>query len=238
MISIHDDAYWRKKSVVYKISLAFQCLFGIYKTLYFNVKYFGVKGLKFPVILSSKVKLKKCKGKVIINSTFYTGMIKLGFTTSENFDNSKYSFLWINDGIVIFKGTAGLKNGVVIRNYGKLTFGNEFHISSPSTIICYKEIEFGDDILIGWNCEFADGDAHKIYHINDEEKNRCNEDKNIIVGNHVWFCANVKVQKGVKIGDNIIVAANSIIYKSIEKNNVIVGGNPIKILKENINWQV
>ena len=42
---------------------------------------------------------------------------------------------------------------------------------------------------------------------------------------------NVIVLKGVRIGQNSIIAAGSIVTKSIP-SNCIAGGNPAKILKE------
>lgn len=235
---IHNDDYWKKRSIKSKLYLGLQILLGIPKTLIFNTYYFGIAGLKIPVLLSYKVKLKKLRGQVVIDAPLKSAMIKLGFTTSEMFDNSKESFLWINDGVVTFKGKAGIRNGVVLRNYGELVLGDEFHISSPSRIVCYKKIVFGKDILIGWNCHFEDGDAHKIFIDTDELMTRLNNDAQITIGDHVWFCANVQVHKGVTIGNNVVVAANSVLLKPFVGDNMVIGGMPIRCLKSNINWRV
>ena len=40
---------------------------------------------------------------------------------------------------------------------------------------------------------------------------------------------------GVKIGDNVVVGAGAVVTKDVP-NNVIVGGNPAKIIKENFEW--
>lgn len=237
-IPVHNDAYWAKRSFKSVVYLAWQVICGMPKSIIFNLKYFGLKGLKLPVLCSYKVKLSKLRGYVEVNSRYHFGMIKLGFTAPEMYDNHKLSFVWVNDGLITFKGTAGIRNGVAIRNYGYLTFGNEFHVSSPSTIICYKKIIFGDDVLIGWNCEFTDGDAHKIYAIGDEKKKRLNEDKTIIIGDHVWVAANVKVLKGTVVGNNVVIAAGSILTKPIQGDNQIIGGHPARVIKEGINWYV
>jgi acetyltransferase-like isoleucine patch superfamily enzyme len=235
---IRNEAYWKKRSIKETIYLIWQILLGIPKTVFFNVHYLGVKGFKMPVLCSYKVKLVKPFGKVIINASYKFGMIKLGFTAPETYDNSKLSFIWVNDGVIEFKGNAGIRNGVSIRNYGKLVLGEEFHISSPSTIICYKGISFGRDVLIGWNCEFSDGDAHKIYSLETQQCTTINTDKEIVIGNHVWFGANSKIYKGVHIGNNVIVAGGSIIVKSIRGDNQIIGGYPTRILKSGVNWRV
>ncbi len=235
---MRNESYWKKRNLREVIYLGWQILMGMPKTIFFNLHYLGIKGLKMPILCSYKVKLVKPYGRVIIDSNYRFGMIKLGFTASEMYDNSKLSFIWINDGVIKFKGNAGIRNGVSIRNYGKLVLGDEFHISSPSVIICYKGISFGKDVLIGWNCEFTDGDAHKIYALQDKQCTTTNVDREIVIGNHVWFGANSKIYKGVHIGDNIVVAGGSIIVKSIKGNNQVIGGFPTKVLKSDINWRV
>lgn len=233
------EEYWQKKSLKRKIYLMIQVLLGLPKSIFFNFYYFGLKGVKLPVLLSHKVKFHKLKGKVLINSKYKIGMIKLGFQAPEMYDNSKLSFIWINDGLVEFGNSASIRNGSVIRNYGHLILGENFHVSAPSRIICYKHIQFGKDILIGWDCEFSDGDAHKIYNLIDKNKeNRMNINRPIIIGDKVWFSAHTKVLKGVKLGNNMVIAEGTILCKSFETSNIVVGGNPLRILKENIIWDV
>ena len=236
--SVRDEVYWKKRSLKETLYLVWQVLLGLPKTIIFNFHYFGIKGLKLPVLCSYKVKFLKLRGKVIIDLDHRFAMIKLGFTAQGAYDNSKLSFLWINDGIIRFKGNAGIRNGVSIRNYGLLVFGDRFHISSPSTIICYKGVTFGDDVLIGWNCEFFDGDAHKIYILDGEKRIHINENKEIVVGDHVWFGANSKIYKGVHIGNNVVVAGNSVVVRPIVGDNLIIGGFPAKVLRSGIDWTV
>ena len=233
------EEYWGKKSIMPKLILLWELLIGLPKSIVFNCWYFGLSGLKLPVLLSYKAKIKKMKGQVKIHGRLKTGMIKLGFTAPEMYDNSKLSFVWINDGLIEFMNKASMRNGTSIRNYGHLIFGDGFHISAPSRIICYRHIQFGDDILIGWDCEFTDGDAHKIYAIDDEQQiERLNPNKPIIIGNKVWFAAHSKILKGVNIGDNSVVAEGTLLTKSFVEGNVVIGGNPAKILKRNIVWKI
>ena len=41
--------------------------------------------------------------------------------------------------------------------------------------------------------------------------------------------------KGVQLHNNTIVASGSIVTKSFQPN-ILLGGNPAKVLKENVNW--
>lgn len=52
----------------------------------------------------------------------------------------------------------------------------------------------------------------------------------IIIGNDVWIGARVLILPGVEVGERSIIAAGSIVTKDIP-SNVIVGGNPAKIIR-------
>lgn len=236
--SIHDDNYWKKRDISLTLLMVFQAIVGLPKSIIFNLHYFGIKGLSLPVLCSSNVKLTKMRGKVVISPNIKTAGIKLGFTNSEMFKFEKKRLNWINDGLIEFRGKAGIHSGSIIRNYGHLIFGADFHVSSPSTIICYKKIQFGDDVLIGWNCEFMDGDAHKVFRIDSDGKERLNIDKSIKIGNHVWVASGVRVLKGSSTGNNTIIASGSILTKPFTDNNVVIGGNPARILKKDVDWKV
>ena len=55
--------------------------------------------------------------------------------------------------------------------------------------------------------------------------------KPIEVGNNVWIGGNVVVLPGVKIGDNCVIGAGSVVVKDIPENSVAVG-NPCKVIKK------
>lgn len=51
----------------------------------------------------------------------------------------------------------------------------------------------------------------------------------VSIGNHVYIGTNSLIMPGVIIGDNVLVAAGSVVTKSVP-SNVVIGGNPAKIL--------
>jgi putative colanic acid biosynthesis acetyltransferase WcaF len=53
----------------------------------------------------------------------------------------------------------------------------------------------------------------------------------ITIGSGVWICADAFIGPDVTIGDNVIVAARAVVTRDVPAN-VIVAGNPAKIIKE------
>ena len=119
---------------------------------------------------------------------------------------------------------------------------NEIHIGSDSTttgdvdlsVIEGTKLYIGKDCMISSNIYIATGDGHSVC---DMEGRRKNFSKDIVIGNHVWIGTRVIVGKGARIGDNSIVAAGSVcMTTNNEEQNVVIGGNPAKIVKRWINW--
>lgn len=51
----------------------------------------------------------------------------------------------------------------------------------------------------------------------------------VTVGNNVYIGNNTLVMPGVTIGDNVLIAAGSVVTKSVP-NDVVIGGNPARII--------
>lgn len=163
-------------------------------------------------------------------------MIQIGFEGVGIFD-AKYSrSIWQVSGTVIFNGTAVIGHGSKI-SVGKdavLTIGNHFCITAESSIVCQKEITFGDDVLISWENLFIDTDFHHVKQNNDT----INSPKKIIIGNHVWIGCRCTILKGSILPDNSIIGAQSLINRSFNSKRTIIGGSPAKVLKTNVDWSV
>jgi acetyltransferase-like isoleucine patch superfamily enzyme len=62
-----------------------------------------------------------------------------------------------------------------------------------------------------------------------DEKGRRYLYRRVEIGNNVFIGVNSIIMPGVKIDDNVIVAAGSVVTKSVP-SGVIIGGNPAKII--------
>lgn len=55
--------------------------------------------------------------------------------------------------------------------------------------------------------------------------------KPVTIGNNVWIGGRAVINHGVTIGDNVVVASGAVVTKDVP-NNVVVGGNPARIIKK------
>lgn len=100
--------------------------------------------------------------------------------------------------------------------------------SNNISLISAQRISIGDDCLVGDNLLVMDTDFHGI----DPARRRTSSGtaKPVIIGKNVWFGSRVVVQKGVTIGDNSIIASQSVVTRDVPANSV-AGGNPAKVIR-------
>jgi len=93
---------------------------------------------------------------------------------------------------------------------------------SGVAIGAYEKITIGDNVLCGANVTITDFDWHSSRY--------ASESRPVTIHDNVWLGLNVTVLKGVEIGCNSIIGANSLVVTDIPAN-VIAGGNPCKVIK-------
>lgn len=207
---------------------------GIIKTLYFNLNKFGLKGLKLPILISRSTKILDNSGEINLERIKF-GDIKIGFSGVGIFDYKYQRTIIQNTGKIIFKGKANIGLGSRIVNTGELEIGKQFNISAYTTIICYKKIKFGNNILISWENLIMDTDFHKIKDI----KNGIilNKDESIVIEDNVWIGCRNTILKGAYIDSYSVIASNSLVNASFKNNPNIIIGDKNKIIKRNIYWE-
>lgn len=221
-----------------KIKELLEVLLGLPKSIYLNLRVFGIsKGLSLPILISSKTKLNSIyKGCIEINENCSFGTIKIGINYGP-FERGKgrQTYININSGKIIFKGKANIASDSVLNvTSGICIFGENFIANNGFICSCENSIEFGNDVLFGWACSVMDGDGHRI--IQGKSNEIINESKPIIIEDHVWIAANSTILKGALIKKNCVIAFNSIINKKYFEENVILGGKPAHIVKREIQW--
>ena len=126
---------------------------------------------------------------------------------------------------------------------GQCTIG-DFTLLNGALIMAEEKIEIGSHCLISWNVGIADSDFHPLdpaQRLVDAQalapyfKDRPARPKlrtaPVKIADNVWIGMNAVILKGVTIGENCVVAAGSVVTKSVEPNTV-VAGNPAVVVKQ------
>ena len=89
-------------------------------------------------------------------------------------------------------------------------------------------VTIGSDVLIGPNVQL-----YTATHPMDAKtrKTWLESAKPISIGNDVWIGGHAVICPGVSIGNGVVIGSGAVVTKSVP-DNVFVGGNPAKIVKE------
>ena len=128
-------------------------------------------------------------------------------------------------------------NGVILRGVPKILYGRNIkwgtgiRINDNVFLHAVNGIEIGDNTTLSYGTTILT----ESYNVDDWEAylKRQHKGDSVYIGKNVWICANVTILPGVRIADNIIVAAGSVVTKNLENKYSIYAGNPA-VYKKNL----
>jgi acetyltransferase-like isoleucine patch superfamily enzyme len=152
------------------------------------------------------------------------------------FHRRPLSFITIGDNCVFRSDSKSNLVGVnrhcmisTLRENSQIIIGNSCGFSG--TVVGSAEyIHIGNNVLCGANTLITDTDWHPVDPVARLKKDGTSESKPVYIEDNVWLGINCIVLKGVTIGTNSIIGANSVVTKNIP-SNVIAAGNPCKVIK-------
>ncbi len=113
-------------------------------------------------------------------------------------------------------------------DYGtQIEIGENFFANYNCTILDCAKVSFGNDVLLGPNVSIYTA-QHPI-----DAKRRSEgweSAQPVSIGSDVWIGGNVVILPGVKIGNNVVIGAGSVVTKDIP-DSVVAVGNPCKVIK-------
>lgn len=110
----------------------------------------------------------------------------------------------------------------------KIKIGNNTRING-AYIHAKKEIVIGDSCVVASGVNIIDSNGHAL--VSFDRAKDVDIPKEVVIGNNVWICINSIILKGTTIGDNCVVAANSVV-KGYFPPNCVIQGNPATIISE------
>lgn len=128
---------------------------------------------------------------------------------------------------------------------GKIIIEEDVHIGPFSTIGAKDLVYIKRLSMISTKVDIIDNNNHPVHPQDRMVMNtkggkpwlktwEYSNSKPIYIGENTWIGKNSLILKGVNIEDNSIVAANSVVTKSVPQN-CIAAGNPAKVVKTDIN---
>lgn len=175
------------------------------------------------------------EGKTLVGgSELETTMQKIAIETQEQLGEINYTY----------QTDLEMKNAV--EKILERDVPETVRIRQPFYMDFGKNVEFGEDVFVNGACHFQDhggiriGDNAFIGHQvilatldHDLAPNKRNDmhPAPIVIEDDVWIGSSSLVLKGITIGEGSVVAGGSVVTKDVPKN-VVVGGNPARVLKK------
>ena len=145
------------------------------------------------------------KGRVVFGKNVQNGVI------NSPYFYSNYSYLEVRN------------------ENSSINIGDNVTINNMFSAVAFENITIKNDVVIGVNCSIIDSDGH---HLEVDSRMDFNSvpSKSVLIEKNVFIGDNIIILKGVTIGENAVVGNNSVVTNDVPAN-VVVAGNPARVIK-------
>lgn len=114
----------------------------------------------------------------------------------------------------------------------ELVIGDRVSVNYRCMMSVASGVRIGEDTMIAGNVRIFDNISHPVSPLRRLNHERINQDETtpVVIGKNCWIGMSSIILRGVTIGDNSIVAAGSVVTKSVPPNT-IVAGSPAVVIK-------
>ena len=140
------------------------------------------------------------------------------------------------DFVVNYNTNAGAVNISAKDDNNSIVIGEYAHIRGEAELVCMEgtKLTIGDNFGMSSETIIRTGDGHRIF---DKDTGvRTNNALDIVIGNDCWIARRGIVLKGVVLKDYTILGTGALVTKKYDESNIILGGNPARVIKRNITW--
>jgi acetyltransferase-like isoleucine patch superfamily enzyme len=135
----------------------------------------------------------------------------------------------IGDQVSIARDSIIFCTGIISQKGTGITIGNRTGINARAYFAGQGGITIGDDVIMGPNVQIF-SENHNFTDLAKTIKDQGVTRQPVIIGNNCWIGAGATILAGVHIGHGCVIAAGSLVNKSVP-NNSVVAGIPAKVVK-------
>lgn len=210
--------------ILHPITFIAGWLYGAYLTIRYVDKYQNFPAIEFRKLIF--IRIKKAKySKLIINTRLIIEPWQ-GGTAPSSITIGRDSELVIQGSFTIGDDVRiGLAPSAKLTLHG-ISISSGSGITCKSVILVHKHIEIGKDTIIAWDTFITDCDWHPI--------NGKLKVSPTVIGDHVWIGVGSKILKGALVGQDSIVAPQSVVLTGQYPERVLLAGIPAKVVKTSI----
>jgi hypothetical protein len=165
-------------------------------------------------------------GKIETAGTLRVGIDYVGFSHPRDVT------LFNVEGVLRFSGDFWIGRGCRFDIGPKATvlFGRGY--ANPNSLFVIMEsLAVGHGCAISWGCQFLDERFHDL-----DYPGKAPKAGGIRIGNNVWIGSGCTILRGARIPDGCVVAAGAVVGRSFEGERLLIGGNPARVLRQNVTW--
>lgn len=95
-------------------------------------------------------------------------------------------------------------------------------------------IDIGPDCMFGDDVQVRTGDSHSLV---DENGQRVNPSRDVVIGPHVWLCARSICLKGTHLGEGCVLGTCAVASGDLAQPHCVLAGIPARVTKTGITWK-
>ena len=142
-------------------------------------------------------------------------------------------WIWIGEDVLIAAHvtlSAGMGPGQEMLTNPVVRIGDRCLIGRGTSIIGHLTIEIGDDVFTGMNVYITDQN-HGYEELDVPIGKQLPNEEAVEIGKGSWIGSGAIILPGSKIGDHVVVGANSVVTGEIPSYSVAVG-SPAKVIRQ------
>jgi acetyltransferase-like isoleucine patch superfamily enzyme len=209
-----ESGYTAKDLLIISLGRSVQILRGLYLKLFLK-KSSGLIFIGKNVKVRHAYMLSAGKNLILEDNVSINALSKNGMIFGDDVSIAKDSILFAT-GVIAYKGAG-------------ISIGDRTGISARAYFAGQGGISIGKDVIMGPNVQIF-SENHNFSDLELTIKEQGVTKIPVIIGDNCWIGAGATILAGVTIGNGCVIAASSVVSKSVPANS-IVAGVPAKVIK-------